>query len=60
MAKLKGLNIREIPGDLLVRFKMLVLRYGSRTQGKLLEVLVELGEIKADEIDEEKRLQRIK
>lgn len=54
MNKLKGLNIREIPPDLLTRFKMLVLRYGCRTQGRLLEVLVELGEIKADEIDETK------
>mgnify|MGYP001567016903 FL=1 len=58
MAKLKGLNIREIPPDLLTRFKMLVLRYDCRTQGKLLSVLVELGEIKADEIDETNRQMR--
>ena len=55
MTKLKGLNIREIPQNLLTRFKMLALRYDCRTQGKLLAVLVELGEIKADEIDETNR-----
>ena len=44
MAKNCGINIREIPRDLLMRFKMLVLHYQCKTQGQLLQILVELGE----------------